>query len=104
MNTIAFSVILALRDFATALLTVQESYEWGWRMHPMLGWGWGVGMMAMMLTFWAVVIVVAVLGMRWFIGQTKSARGDSALEILRQRFARGEIEKDEFEAKKKQLS
>ena len=102
MNTIVLSVIFALRDFALALLTVQEPYEWGWRMHPM--WGWGLGMMAMMLAFWAIVIVAAVVGMRWFVGQTKSVRGDSALEILRERFARGEIEKDEFEAKKKQLS
>ena len=102
MDTIAFSVILALRDFATALLTVQEPYEWGWRMHSMWGWGWG--MMAMMLAFWGIVIVAAVVGMRWFVGQTKSARGDAALEILRQRFARGEIEKDEFEAKKRHLS
>ena len=40
----------------------------------------------------------------WFIGQSKQPRGDSAMEILRERFARGEIEKDEFEAKKKELS
>jgi len=104
MNTIVLSLISALRDFSMALLTVQEPYEWGWRMHPMWGWGLGLGMMAMMLAFWAIVIAAAVVGMRWFVGQTKSARGDSALEILRQRFARGEIEKDEFEAKKKQLS
>ena len=29
---------------------------------------------------------------------------DSALEILRQRYARGEINKEEFEGKKKDLS
>lgn len=72
-------------------------------MHPM-GWGWGFAMMAMMLAFWGVVIVAMVFGMRWLIGQTKPARSDGALEILRQRFARGEIDKDEFEAKKKQLA
>ncbi len=98
------SSVSELRDSALALLAVQEPYEWGWRMHSMSGWGWGAGMMAMMLAFWGIVIVAAVVGMRWFVGQTKLARGDSALEILRQRFARGEIEKDEFEAKKKQLS
>jgi putative membrane protein len=102
MNTIVLSLVSELGDFAMALLTVQEPYEWGWRMHSM--WGWGLGMMAMMLAFWAIVIAAAVVGMRWFVGQTKSKRGDAALEILRQRFARGEIEKDEFEAKKKQLS
>lgn len=102
MDRIALTLVSALGDFAMTFLTAQEPYAWGWRMHPM--WGWGLGMMAMMLAFWAIVIVAVVVGMRWFVGQTKSVRGDSALEILRERFARGEIEKDEFEAKKKQLS
>ncbi len=104
MDRIVLTLISALGDFAMTFLTAQEPYAWGWRMHPMWGWGWGLGMMAMMLGFWAIVIVVAAFGMRWLIGQTKLPRGDGALEILRERFARGEIEKDEFEAKKKQLS
>lgn len=44
-----------------------------------------------------------VLGIRWFVTQGKEPRSDSALEILRQRYARGEINKDEFEAKKRDL-
>ena len=77
-------------------------YEWSWEMHPMW-WGWGLGMMFMMLFFWGLIIVGLVLGIRWLIGQTKETRSDSALEILRQRYARGEINKEEFEAKKKDL-
>jgi putative membrane protein len=38
------------------------------------------------------------------VGQGKETRTDSALEILRQRYARGEINKEEFEVKKKDLS
>jgi len=49
------------------------------------------------------VIVAVVLGIRWLLGQGKEARSDSALDILRQRYARGEINKEEFEAKKKDL-
>ena len=104
MNGIAFSLVSGLGDLAIALPSVQKAYKWGWRMHPRWGWGWGFGMMVMMLAFWGVVIVAAAFGIRGFIGQTKSSRGDSALEILRQRFARGEIEKEGFEAKKRQLS
>jgi putative membrane protein len=77
-------------------------YEWSWEMHPMW-WGWGLGMMLMMLLFWALIIVGLVLGIRWLIAQAKETRSDSALEILRQRYARGEINKEEFEAKKKDL-
>ncbi len=79
-------------------------YEWGWwGMHPM--WGmWGIGMMVMMLIFWGVVIAGIVLGIRWLVTQGRESRTDNALEILRQRYARGEIDKEEFEAKKRDLS
>jgi len=58
----------------------------------------------MMILFWALIIVAVVVGIRWLIGQGKESRPDSALEILRQRYARGEINKEEFEARKKDLS
>ncbi len=85
-------------------VTAQERvYEWGWGMHPM--WGvWGVGMMLMMLVFWGVVIVGIVLAIRWLVNQSRTPSSDTALEILRQRYARGEIDKQEFEAKKRDLS
>ena len=56
-----------------------------------------------MLLFWGLVIVGVVLGIRWLITQGKESRSDSALEILRQRFARGEINKEEFEARNRDL-
>lgn len=104
MNMIIFSTLFTLENFFKWFFTAQAPYEWGWRMHPMWGWGWGIGMMGMMLLFWGVAIFAGVTGIRWFINQTKQPRVDSAIEILRERFARGEIEKDEFEAKKKELS
>ncbi len=77
-----------------------------WGMHPMSGmWGaWGFGMMLMMLVFWGLVIVGLVLGLRWLLTQGRESRSDTALEILRQRYARGEIDKEEFEARKRALS
>lgn len=83
----------------------ERAYEWGWGMHPMSGmWGaWGIGMMLMMLVFWGLVIVGLVLGIRWLVSQGKESRSDSALEILRQRYARGELDKEEFEAKRRDL-
>jgi len=83
-----------------------RTYEWGWGMHPMWGmWGiWGIGMMLMMLVFWGVVITGIVLGIRWLVSQGHGSRSDTALDILRQRYARGEINKEEFEAKKRDLT
>lgn len=85
----------------------ERPFERGWGMHPMWGvWGvWGVGMMVMMLVFWVVVIVGIVLGIRWLASQGKEPRStDAALDILRQRYARGDISKEEFEAKKRDLT
>src|SRR5919109_1168688 len=51
-------------------------------------------MMLMMLVFWGLVIAGLVLGVRWLASQGRGAGGrDEALEILRQRYARGEIDK-----------
>jgi putative membrane protein len=44
-----------------------------------------------------------IAGIRWLLGQKRETPGDSALEILRQRYARGEINKEEFETRRKDL-
>lgn len=90
---------------AGAVLAQEPPYEWGWGWHP--GWwmwgAWGIGMLLIMLLFWILVIVALVVGIRWLVSQGREPRSDSALEILRQRYARGEINKEEFEAKKRDL-
>jgi putative membrane protein len=84
---------------------------YGWRMGPgMMGWGnmgW-VGPIFIGL-FWVLLIVLIILLIRWLLssghtGNQDQGRGESALEILKKRYARGEIDKEEFEAKKKDLS
>ena len=78
----------------------QRPYDWG--MHYM--WGpWGIGMMLMMLVFFGLVVAALVLGIRWLVTQGRESRSDSALDILRQRYARGEIDKDQLEALKRDL-
>lgn len=89
---------------APSVASAQERmYEWSWAWHPM--WGmWGLGMALMMLAFWGVVILGIVVGIRWLVGHGAPPRSDPALDILRQRYARGEIGKEEFDAKKRDLS
>lgn len=90
----------------------ERPWEWGWGGHPMMwGWGaWGLGMGLMMLVFWGLVIVGLVLAIRWLLVQGREPGGghergpDRALDVLRERYARGEIGKEEFEAKKRDLT
>jgi uncharacterized membrane protein len=86
------------------VLGQEQFYERGWGMHPMMWGAWGLGMMFMMILFWTLLVVGIVLLVRWLLAQARETRTDSALEILRQRYARGEINKEEFEAKKKDLT
>ena len=66
------------------------------------GWGWG-GMMGVgMLLFWGLLIVVIVLLIRATWGPGRD-REKTALDLLKERYARGEIERDEFERKKRDL-
>lgn len=75
-------------------------------MHPLWGLSglWHLGIMLLILAFWGVVISGVVLGIRWLGSQGKRPQSDPALEILRQRYARGDISKDEFEEKKRDLT
>ena len=69
------------------------------------GWGMGLGG-PFMLLFWVLVIVGIFVLVKWFAGQSSSrrdAREKTALEILQERYARGEIDRDEYEQKKRDL-
>jgi putative membrane protein len=89
----------------SSALAQGRTWEWDWSMHPMM-FMWGAGglvMMLMMLVFWGLVIAGLVIGLRWLIGQGRPTSRDEALEILRQRYARGEIDKQEFDARRRDL-
>ena len=60
-----------------------------------------------MLVFWIAVIVGIIFLVRWIVEQSRrdapSSSGESALDILKKRYAEGEIDKEEFEQKKRDL-
>ncbi len=66
----------------------------------------------MMVLFWIVVVVGILMLIRWVFGQSRPGRishpqgkesFESALEILKKRYAGGEITKEEFENMKKDI-
>ncbi|MEN8171163.1 MAG: SHOCT domain-containing protein [Pseudomonadota bacterium] len=66
------------------------------------GYGMGFGGGFMWL-FWIILIVVIVILVRSASGSSGEKRVRTALEILEERYARGEIEKEEFEQKRRDL-
>lgn len=72
-----------------------------WHGFEGIGWGWiGLGAVHMLL-FWAVFIFLFVAGVRWLSGS--GPEGTDVLEILKARYARGEITREEFEKLKREL-
>ncbi len=102
--------VLVIAVSATALMTVPALAQ-TYGDHPHMGaWGWG-GMIfgpIMMIVFIAVAVVVVVLLVRWLGGPEHggalhSPPGKTPLDILKERFAKGEIDKEEFEERRRVL-
>lgn len=71
-----------------------------------MGWGWF--MMILASLFWVALLALVVIAiMRLWPGsntfQSSVPREDEALSILRQRYARGEIDSEEFVRKRREL-
>ncbi len=104
-----FTVSLIIPALATYTLVNEASAQMiGRGMGPdMMGWGWwGMGWIFMII-FWGLVIVGLIFLVKWLAGLSRRTPHekphDSALDILRQRYAKGEINKEEFEEKKRDL-
>jgi putative membrane protein len=78
-------------------------------MGPYWGHGWGgmgwVGM-TLMLLFWVLVIAGVIVLLRRIRARDLDpdrAAHRSALDVLKERYARGEIDREEFEQKRRDL-
>jgi putative membrane protein len=81
---------------------------------PMMGFGYGHGSGLMMIfggLFWLVLLALGVAGAVWFVRGSRRRGPDMptvernypALEILEQRYARGEVNREEYLEKKKDM-
>ena len=99
-----FSNILYLTGAVTAN---ENTGEWG--MGHMMSWPWAGGMIFMMIPMFILVIgaiflMIYVLRKAADLGGPSDFRQETPLEILKRRYARGEISREEFEEMKKTIS
>jgi putative membrane protein len=76
------------------------------------GWGGGGWMMLFGGVFWVILLVVGVAAVAWMVrgpwhgghdAHARIERGSSGLDILEERYARGELGRDEFLQKKRDI-
>lgn len=103
-STTAVLMMLGLSSDASA-------QQWGGPNYGPHMWGGGSWMFfgpMMMIIFIAAVVIVVVLVVRWLGGSGHGGAphrhvGRTPLDILKERFAKGEIDKEEFEERRRIL-
>ncbi len=78
-----------------------------WFAHEGMGWWMAFGGV-WMIVFWGAIIALIVWGVKKLTERSDSGGGTAGkpnpLDIVKERYARGEISKDEFEQLKNDLS
>ena len=103
---IVLAILILLPLLLGGLLGWQRG-SWG-MMGPgmMAGFGWGWFMPVLMILFWGLIIwgIVALVRGLSSPKYRDSSATESALEVLKRRYAQGEIGKKEYQEKKKELA
>ncbi len=105
-----FISLISLFSIYSDTFAQQGRYD-GWGMGPGMMGGWGMGWFGgiFMIVFWILILVGLVFVIRWLVQTTSNKEnsgqsGSRAIDILKERYARGEIEKAQFEAMKRDLA
>lgn len=107
VGSIVVGVIIILSIIAGLVSDWDYYGGWGMMGPGMMG---AYGFMWLMPIFWIVILGLIIWAIVAVVGRSGESRGqgtpgtDSALEILKQRYARGEISKEEYEQKRKDLT
>ena len=109
MQILFGAFVVSLASFLFTARSYAQGRGDGWHDGPGMMGGWGMGWFGpiFMVVFWALVITGLVLFIKWLVWGSKGGQQGSgspnAIEILKARYARGEIDREEFEQIKKDL-
>ncbi len=100
LKRICFSMMVLPLSFFACTRGPYDSPMGSWG--HMMGYWYGGGLM------WLIILALIGVGIYFLVQASKSKSSDSStmetpLDILKKRYARGEIDKEEFEQKKKDL-
>lgn len=107
VSLLSIAALLAMSGASSAAWAQQQGAPY-YGPHMWNGGAWMFMGPLMMIVFIAIVVAVIVLIVRWLGGPGHGAAphpppGRTALDILKDRFARGEIDKEEFEERRRVL-
>ena len=97
-QSISFAAALAMLPAMAGAGYAQPVENGGWYMHPYMGWGGGIVMILVSGAIFFLLFLLARSVNAMHQGLRHPPR--TAIEILKERFVRGEIDKEEFEEKR----
>ena len=74
-----------------------------WGLHEVNGWWMAAGWI-LIVFIWGGLIALGILSFKWFMKHNAATDRQTPLEIAKERYAKGEITKEQFEQIKKDLS
>ena len=94
------NILITIGLILPVLALAHPGGYWGRDWGCSLGYFRGGGMM--MILFWLVIIFLVIVAVRWLL-QRKNQKAFGALQVLEERYAKGEIDEQEFKEKREVL-